>query len=215
MSEKLGATFGGTGIAFEGAVGRTQPCRPRCGFTNHNNPGYNLSDRRDAYTTMLMAHVQNALSSASTLAGEVDAAKTLVRHEVSNPVLLGATQHRDMVGAPIARSLESPWTVGNTVLTPVSSIHLGSLLMTGLPGEAYPNIPAAISAATGVDASSNWTLGLVGDQLGYLKTTTRCSTFPQPSATISCARRSGWQAVVSVSTVTQSLDARPGIPSIR
>ena len=177
MSEKLGATFGGTGIAFEGAVGRTQPCRPRCGFTNHSNPGYNLSDRRDAYTTMLMDHVQRAVDNASAITGEVRAEKTFVRHEVSNPVLLGATQHGALLGAPIARSLDSPWTVGTTVLTPVSSVRLGSLLITGLPGEAYPNIPAAVSDATGTDASNNWTLGLVDDQLGYLIAKTEAYPF--------------------------------------
>lgn len=168
MSERLAATYGGTGIAIEGAVGRTQPCRPRCGFTKTSNPGYTLTDRRDAYTTMLMAHVGAALSSSSAVSGPVRASKTFIRHEVSNPVLLGATQHGALIGAPIARSLDAPWTVGNTVLTPVSAMRIGDLLMTGAPGEAYPNIPAAVDAATGFAASKHWTIGLADDQLGYL-----------------------------------------------
>lgn len=168
MSDRLSATYGGVGIAFEGAVGRTQPCRPRCGFTDTSKPGYELPDRKSAYTTMLAYHVTRALTGAPYVRGPVQAAKGFIRHQVTNPGLFALTQQGSAVGAPIARSRKAPWTVGNTVRTYVSAIRIGDLLVTGAPGEAYPNIPAGVAEATNVAAQRLWTIGLADDQLGYL-----------------------------------------------
>jgi hypothetical protein len=168
MSDKLSATYGGVGIALEGAVGRTQPCRPRCGFTDKAKPGYDIADRKGAYTTMLGYHVERALLNAPAVSGEVKAAETFIRHEVSNPGLFALTHNGGVIGAPIARSLEAPWTVGNTVRTIVSEVRVGNLLIGGLPGEAYPNIPAGVMEAVNMPPQRTWTIGLADDQLGYL-----------------------------------------------
>lgn len=168
MSERMTAAYGGVGLAFEGAVGRTQPCRPRCGYTDRATPGYDLPDRKSAYTTMLSYHVGRALLNAPPVNGDIKVAKTFIRHEISNPGLFALTQNGGVIGSPIARSLDAPWTIGNTVRTPVSAIKLGDLLINGAPGEAYPNIPFGVAEALNVPIQRKWSLGLADDQLGYL-----------------------------------------------
>lgn len=168
LGDHMADEYGGIGLAFQGSVGRSQPCRPRCGFTDRERPGYELPGRRQAYVTMLMYHVRRALLGAPAIDGAIKAARSFIRHEVSNPALLALTQQGGVIGAPIARSLDAPWTVGSTVLTPVSAFGLGWLLVTGAPGEAYPNIGFAVSDATNTPIQRTWTISLADDQLGYL-----------------------------------------------
>ena len=168
LSDALTAAYGGTGIAFEGTNGRIQPCRPRCSFTNASTPGYGLADRKAAYTTMLMYHVGKALTGAPSVSGPVAASKTFIRQEATNPFLLALLLHGETIGAPIQRSRHAPWLVGNTIGTIVSAIRIGDLLVSGSPGEPYPNIAAGVVEATNVPAPRHWTLALADDQLGYL-----------------------------------------------
>lgn len=168
LSEAMTERYGGIGIAYEGTNGRTQPCRPRCSFTDSSKPGYQIADRRASYTAMLMYHVAQALTGAPAVAGPVAAAKTMIRHEVVNPIVAALLIKGDAIGAPIQRSQKSPWLVGNTVATVVSAIRIGDLLINGAPGEPYPNIAAGVVEATNVPAQRHWTLALADDQLGYL-----------------------------------------------
>ncbi|MGH2785165.1 MAG: hypothetical protein ACRDJ1_07870 [Actinomycetota bacterium] len=168
LSDVLTNAYGGVGIAFQGANGRTQPCRPRCSFTDSSKPGYEIADRRTAYTTMLMYHVGRALEGAPAVTGPVAAAKTFIRHEVENPVLVALLVRGEAVGAPIQRSRKAPWLVGNTLTTVVSAFRIGDLLFNGSPGEPYPNIAAGVSEFTNVPPTRHWTFALTDDQLGYL-----------------------------------------------
>lgn len=168
LADNMSAAYGGVGIALEGAVGRTQPCRPRCSFTDSRTPGYELADRKSAYITMLRYHVDKALLNAPAVIGPVSASKTFIRHDVTNPLLLSLLQTGETVGAPLARSRQAPWAVGNTVSTPVSAYRIGSLLINGAPGEAYPNIHFGVVEATNVPVQRHWTISLADDQLGYL-----------------------------------------------
>lgn len=168
LSDALTATYGGVGIAFQGTNGRTQPCRPRCSFTDASKPGYEIADRKGAYSTMLLYHVAKALEGAPPVAGPVAAAKAFIRHDAENPLLLGLLVRGEAVGAPIQRSRQAPWLVGNTLTTVVSAFRIGDLLFNGSPGEPYPNIAAGVSEATKVPAPRHWTFALTDDQLGYL-----------------------------------------------
>jgi hypothetical protein len=168
LSDALTARYGGVGIAFEGTNGRIQPCRPRCSFTNSSTPGYADPNRKTAYTTMLMYHVAKALTGAPDVNGPVKAAKAFIRQEATNPFLLALLLHGETLGAPIQRSRQAPWLVGNVIGTVVSAIRVGDLLINGSPGEPYPNIAAGVSEATNVPATRHWTLALADDQLGYL-----------------------------------------------
>ena len=168
LSEALTAAYGGIGIAFEGTNGRTQPCRPRCSFTDRSKPGYDLPNRRDAYTTMLMHHVGKALAGAPAVNGPVAASKTFIRHDAENAFVLALLLQGEAVGAPIQRSRQAPWLVGTTVGTVVSAVRVGDLLFNGAPGEPYPNIADGVVAATNVPPQRHWTFALADDQLGYL-----------------------------------------------
>ena len=168
LSEALTATYGGVGIAFQGTNGRTQPCRPRCSFTDPSKPGYEIEDRRTAYPAMLMYHAGKALAGAPPVSGPVSAAKAFIRHDAVNPFLLALLLRGEAVGAPIQRSRNAPWLVGNTIGTFVSALRIGDLLINGAPGEPYPNIAAGVEEATNVPAQRHWTLALADDQLGYL-----------------------------------------------
>jgi hypothetical protein len=168
LSEALTKRYGGVGIAFEGTNGRIQPCRPRCSFTDRGKPGYAIADRRAAYTTMLMYHVSKALTGAPAVTGPVRAAKGFIRHEVVSPIVLALLLNGESLGAPLQRSRQAPWVVGNTVRTIVSAFRVGNLLFNGAPGEPYPNIAAGVSEATNVAPQRHWTFALADDQLGYL-----------------------------------------------
>jgi hypothetical protein len=168
LSEALTSAYGGTGIAFEGTNGRIQPCRPRCSFTDSSQPGYELADRRSAYSAMLMNHVAKALAAAPGVSGPVKAAKAFIRQEATNPLLLALLLDGEAFGAPIQRSRKAPWLVGTTIGTVVSAIRIGDLLINGAPGEPYPNIAAGVEEQTNVPATRHWTLALADDQLGYL-----------------------------------------------
>lgn len=168
MSEALTTRYGGVGIAYQGTNGRTQPCRPRCSFTDKRKPGYEIANRIQSYTTMLMYHVAQALTGAPELQGPVGGAQTMIRHNVENPIVGSLLFKGDAIGAPIQRSQQSPWLTGTTVGTTVSALRIGDLLISGAPGEPYPNIAAGVVQATNVPPQRHWTLALADDQLGYL-----------------------------------------------
>lgn len=147
--------FGGVAVAWPGAIGRVQPER-------------GWKDRKRDFSGNLLSMVGDALASARPLTdGTVDAEKTLIRTEVTNPVLFALLNHGESVGAPLMRSKEAPWSVGNTVQTIVSSARIGDVAFLGVPGEAYPQI--ALGAAEAIQGEATlFTLGLADDMLGYL-----------------------------------------------
>jgi hypothetical protein len=158
--------YGGIGIAMQGAVGSTQPCRPACAHTDPDNPGYNVGDRRTAYTLNYMAHVQNALDTSLEVTGPVRAAQAYIREAVVGPTAYALFTAGHKVGASILRSRESPWTVGNTIRTVVAALRVGDVLFQGIPGEGFNAIGQGVRDAT--DAREVIPLGLANDQIGYL-----------------------------------------------
>ena len=160
------AGYGGLGLAMEGANGGTQPCRPACSFTDPSNPGYNVNDRRTAYTLNYMAHVDDALDNAHEVTGPVGAAQSYIREAAVGPTAFGLFAAGSYIGAEILRSHESPWAVGNTIRTVASALRVGDVLFVGTPGEGYPAIGQGVR--NNVDASEVIQLGLANDQLGYL-----------------------------------------------
>lgn len=173
LSDALADTYGGVGIAVQGANGRVQPCRSRCAHTDPDQPGYDLDDRRAYWTTALLAHVEAALDAATGLTGAVDGAQRTVTEPVTGPAVAGLFTAGDELGAGIRRSREAPWTrpgdapAGAAITTLASALRVGDLLLAGYPGEAYPNI--AVGIADAVDGELDVvSLGLANDMLGYL-----------------------------------------------
>jgi hypothetical protein len=169
LSDALTAKYGGTGLAMEGAVGGTQPCRPTCSFTDPNEPGYNVGDRRKAFTMNYLAHVEDALSAESSkpVTGPVRAAQSHIREVISGPAVTALFTAGQYAGARLYRSHENPWVVGNTIRTVASALRVGDVIFAGTPGEGFYSIGQGVR-----DAVENehlvFQLGLANDQLGYL-----------------------------------------------
>ncbi|HEU0132186.1 MAG TPA: hypothetical protein VFQ85_14450 [Mycobacteriales bacterium] len=160
--------WGGVGIAMEGAVGRTQPCRPACAFTDPRNPGLKLSGRKAQITANYLAHVDDALAHATPVRGPVAAAQSYLREQITGPAVLALFAAGGKgAGARLLRSLDSPWQVGTTIRTVASALRVGDVLFAGTPGEGYPEIAFGIRDALS-GPREVVTLGLANDQLGYL-----------------------------------------------
>lgn len=166
LADALTQKYGGTGLAMEGAVGGTQPCRPTCSFTDPNEPGYNVSDRRKAFTMNYLAHVEDALSNSEPVTGPVAAAQAGIREAITGPAVLALFTGGQYAGARLLRSHENPWVVGNTIRTVASALRVGDVLFAGTPGEGFYSIGQGVRDAT--DARLVFQLGLANDQLGYL-----------------------------------------------
>ena len=165
----LEATYGGVGIAWPGTIGRIQPER-----------GWH--DRKGDFTRNLLTMVQQALDSGAPVQGtRIDVEKSLVRSEVTNPLLAALLQSGSTVGAQLMRSRQSPWLVGPTVTTIVSGARIGDVAFIGVPGEAYPQI--ALEAARSIQGERTlFTLGLADDMLGYL--ISHVEDYPQIAAIV-------------------------------
>jgi hypothetical protein len=167
ISESMAATYGGNGIAMEGAVGGTQPCRPQCSFTKPDNPGNRIKDRKAAIVANYMAHVADALRTAAPVHGPVQAAHSFLREPITGPTVLGLFTAGQHVGAKLLRSHENPWVVGTTIGTIASAVRVGDVLFAGTPGEGYPAIGAGVRDAVH-GPREVVQLGLAYDQTGYL-----------------------------------------------
>ncbi|MBV8691809.1 MAG: hypothetical protein JOY57_09145 [Actinobacteria bacterium] len=167
VSDAMAAEYGGVGLAMEGANGGTQPCRPTCAFTEPSNPGTKIKDRKPAIVANYMAHVRDALAHASIVEGPVTGAQEFIREPITGPAVLALFTAGQYAGAKLLRSHESPWVVGTTIRTVVSSVRVGRVVFAGTPGEGFYAIGAGVRRAVG-DRTEVIQLGLANDQLGYL-----------------------------------------------
>ena len=167
LSEAMTTAFGGTGIAMEGAVGGTQPCRPQCSFTKAGNPGNTIADRKSAIVANYLAHVRAALATTQPVRGPVAAAQSNLREPITGPAVLALFTGGQYAGARLLRSHENPWVVGTTIRTVASAVRVGDVLFAGTPGEGFPAIGTGVRTAA-PKAREVIQLGLANDQLGYL-----------------------------------------------
>ncbi|HUR02515.1 MAG TPA: hypothetical protein VM347_08245 [Nonomuraea sp.] len=168
LSEALSKKYGGTGLAMVGALGGTQPCRTACSFTKPSNPGYNAKDRKTALVLNYGAHVVTALKHAGRVRGPVGGAQDFIREPITGPALTGLLLAGKYAGTHLLRSHEPPWVNGQTIRTVVGALRVGDVIIAATPGEGFPRIRQDIETAVGKGAREVITLGLAGDQLGYL-----------------------------------------------
>ncbi len=149
------ATYGGTAVVWPGTIGRVQPER-------------NWRDRRADFNNAMLTMIGEALAGGESVTDtQIAASKTLIRSEVTNVGLALLLMEGARVGAPIMRSQEEPWMLGNTINTVSSAARIGDVAFMGVPGEAYPQI--ALEAADSIQGEKTlFTLGLSDDMLGYL-----------------------------------------------
>jgi hypothetical protein len=162
--------FGGRAATLVGTLGRTQPKDRGC-------PDKSLPEKSDAaslcaldeYAARVVGRAAAAAAAAKRIDGTplVDARSYLIRDASTNPVILGLDYVGDPVGTPINRSLAPPWLAGNVLGTVTATARIGDVLLSAMPGEAYPQIPLKVRALV-PRLRGYMTAGLAGDQLGYL-----------------------------------------------
>jgi hypothetical protein len=167
-NELLERRLGGEAVTVVGTLGRTQPADRGCA-----DPGLEAGPDRDLcalreYAGRVVDRAADAAAAAEPLAGPpaVAAHSYLIQDPATNPVILGLSLAGEPAGIPINRSLAPPWMIGNVIGTVTASAHIGDVLLSGIPGEAYPQIPLKVTEL--VPARGHLTAGLANDQLGYL-----------------------------------------------
>jgi hypothetical protein len=167
---------GSKAMVMVGTLGRTQPKRDLAGQTcpgDQSDPTV-AKCQIDTYAGQVVARTQQAILNETPIPdGEPVLAKTyLITDPSSNAVLLGLLAAGGPIGAPLNRSLTPPWLTGNVLGTVVGSARIGDVLLTSMPGEAYPQMPLAVrdrlSNTSGDQPRGYMTAGLADDQLGYL-----------------------------------------------
>jgi hypothetical protein len=169
------ATFGTQAMTVVGTLGRQQPARGDC-------PDQALAARDDAdpqeaickltqYASRVVARTKVALAAAAPIVGkpEVVAKTYLIQDPATNAGILALNDVGEIAGAPIMRSNTPPWRTGSVVGTVTGSVRIGDVLLSSMPGEAYPQIPLAVRGALkGSGIKGFMTAGLSNDQLGYI-----------------------------------------------
>jgi hypothetical protein len=162
--------FGGEAMTVVGTLGRTQPNRPGCGDPAKTGDAKFICEL-DAYATRVVARAKLAADAATPITGDpiVAARSYLIQDPATNPILLGAAVG-DPIGVPLNRSVLPPWLTGNVIGTITATARVGDVLLSSIPGEAYPQIPLKVRAIVEPDngARGFMTAGLANDQLGYI-----------------------------------------------
>jgi hypothetical protein len=171
-------TFGSHAMTVVGTLGRQQPARGDC-TPDPANPITPAGDQNPAwaickltqYSKRVVARATMAVQDATELTGKpaVIAKTYFIQDPASNAGIMALNDAGEIGGAPIMRSDLPPWRSGNVVGTVTGSIRIGDILISSMPGEAYPQIPLAVRAALKDSGIKGFmTLGLSNDQLGYI-----------------------------------------------
>lgn len=159
--------FGGEALTVVATLGRTQPADRACADRALRGDAASLCTL-DQYATRVVDRAAQAAAAAQRIPGDpvVAARSYLIQDAAINAVIMGLNYAGDPVGAPINRSLSPPWLTGNVVGTVTGTARIGDVLLSSMPGEAYPQIPLKVREL--VRPRGHMTAGLSNDQLGYL-----------------------------------------------
>ena len=177
-SQLLGAAYGGFGFDQVATLGRTQPARTGC-------PDKALAAQPklrcelDEYAGRVLKRAELAVAGEQPLTGSPTVAlqSYLIEDVTTNPILVAGSYGGYAFGAPIYRAVNPPWFTGDVLGTTAFSGRIGDILISGGPGEMYPQIVAAVrSAVKGMRGYLN--IGTAGDFLGYI--VYPLSAYPEP-----------------------------------
>jgi hypothetical protein len=165
---RLLSSYGGIGFEQVGTLGRTQPADRGC-------PDKALKDAAasqcslDEYAGRVFARTKQAVAAAKPLTGKaiVDLHSYLVQDVTTNVPIFALSNGGFIAGAPIQRQTTPPWFTGTIVGTTSWSGRIGDILISGNPGEPYPQIPLAVRDAV-KGMRGYLSIGTAGDFLGYL-----------------------------------------------
>jgi hypothetical protein len=172
------ASYGGVGFSQVGTLGRSQPADRGCPDKALKGAAASTC-ALDEYAGRVFARVKKALAAAKPLTGRpvVDLHSYLIQDPTTNALIFALSNGGFAVGAPIMRQTTPPWFTANLVGTTTFSGRIGDLLLSGSPGEPYPQIPLAVRAAV-PGMRGYLSLGTAGDFLGYL--IAPAEAYPEP-----------------------------------
>jgi hypothetical protein len=178
LNVRIQKAFGGFGMDQVGTLGRTQPARDGC--TDPKKKGAAASFCAiDGYAKRVMVKIRYAVRHAVPVRGPatVGMSSYLIQDLSDSPVLVALEYAGSLIGVPGARALGYPWFTASLLGTTTFSGHIGDLLVSGGPGEMYPQIVAEVRRdVPGMQGYLN--IGTAGDFLGYL--IAPLSALPEP-----------------------------------
>jgi hypothetical protein len=178
LNRKIAKRYGGFGFDQVGTLGRTQPARTGCTVPGLAGADESLCEI-DQYASRVMVKIRAAVRAAKPVRGPADVSMSsyLLLDPATSATLVGLVYGGAVVGAPAARTVGAPWFTGDVLGTTAFSGRIGSLLISGGPGEMYPQIVARVRHdVRGMQGYLN--IGTAGDFLGYL--IAPLSAYPEP-----------------------------------
>jgi hypothetical protein len=162
--------FGGRAATLMATLGRTQPKDRGCADESiPKDTDESSLCALDDYAGKVVERAVQAADGATQIGGEpsVDARSYLIQDPATNAVIMGLDYAGDPFGVPINRSTTPPWLTGNVLGTVTATARVGDVLISAMPGEAYPQIPLKVRELV-PGMRGYMTAGLANDQLGYL-----------------------------------------------
>ena len=161
------SSLGGTGMQQVATLGRTQPNREDCVDKTQKGNAAAVC-KIHAYAQRVFDRAKEALAAAQPVTGEplVAMHSYFVQDLATNAPIVALTYGGLAAGAPIYRAVNPPWISGSVLGSPSFSGRIGDLLLSGGPGEMYPQIVAKIRDT--VPARGHLNIGTAGDFLGYI-----------------------------------------------
>jgi hypothetical protein len=180
LDVQIEKAFGGTFAMDQVAtLGRTQPTDRGCSDPSvPNDQDLQNICALDQYASRVLVKVKAAAAKAQPFTGApVVALNSYLLNDVTtSPVLAGIVYAGQVIGAPAGRAGNAPWYTGTVLGTSVFSGRIGDVLISGGPGEMYPQIvdtvrktvEATAAAGNGPAIRGEINVGTAGDFLGYI-----------------------------------------------
>ena len=177
LSEKMAKRYGGLGFDQEGTLGRSQPARDGCRNPKLKGEAQSIC-ALDSYAERVLKRVDQAVHTLKPLTGKplVSLHSFLIMDTITSPAMMALSFGGFVAGVPINRAVNPPWFTGNEMGATSFSGRIGDLLISGGPGEMYPQIVKEVAAA--VPAKGHFNIGTAGDFLGYI--ISPVSAYPEP-----------------------------------
>src|SRR4051812_49406106 len=161
---ELDRLLGGTAVVAMGTLGRQEAMG---GIDD-----YSEVERQSRF---IANAITRALADARPITDDrIAGAEQYIAVPAHNPALLallygnaaGTNCDNPLGNCTIDRSLTPPYLAGNVVGTWVTALRIGDAMWVSEPGEAFPEVSAAIRSAV-LGASAVHVVGMAQDQLGY------------------------------------------------
>jgi hypothetical protein len=161
------STLGGVGMQQVATLGRTQPNREDCADKRKKGTAADVC-KIHTYAQRVFDRTKQAIAAAKPVTGDPMVAmhSYYVQDLATNAPIVALGYGGFLAGAPIYRAVNLPWMSGNVLGTASFSGRIGDILLSGGPGEMYPQIVQKVRET--VPARGHLNVGTAGDFLGYI-----------------------------------------------